>query len=75
MNKEKRGVKAESSENGYVIFRLLEGNLKIRTVMTFGFGSRNNLWVRIIELADRSKAIMPENAFDAKAEIAAWMSR
>ena len=72
MTNEKRNVKAEASKNGYLIFKLIEGTLKIRTVTTFGYSARNKLWVRIVELDDSKTAIVPEDAVDAKAEIAAW---
>ena len=72
MKNEQRNVKTEASVNDYLIFRLIEGTLKSNTVMTFGYSARNKLWVRIIELDNSKTAIVPENALDAKAEIAAW---
>ena len=73
MNNSKRAVRTESSSsNGYLIFRLLEGATKLRTVMVFGYSLRNNLWVRILGFGSTSTTIIPEDTADAKAEIASW---
>ena len=70
-----RVVRTESSADGYLIYRLLQGAEKLRTIRVFGYSSRNNLWVRILGLGSSSKTIIPELAVDAKAEIGAWSNK
>lgn len=72
MNKKNRVVKTEFSRNGYLIFRLLQGAQKLRTIKVFGYSARNKLWVQIIGLNAQATTTIPLHAAEAKEIIGSW---
>lgn len=59
--------------NGIIVFRLVQGLTKLRTVQTFGYGTCSKIWLRFHDLGDGTVAISAESARLAKAEIASWI--
>lgn len=67
-----RMVKAELDNNGIIIFRLLQGQTKPRTVHAFGYGTRHNIWLRVQGLGSRVVTMSAEPAAAVKEQIAQW---
>jgi hypothetical protein len=72
MHNKNRVVRTEISQNGYLIFRLLQGAQKLRTIKVFGYSAQNKLWVRIFGLNDRATTTIPLHAVEAKEIIGSW---
>lgn len=71
-NKTKRAVRTHLDRNGIIVFRLVQGLAKPRTVQTFGYGTCSKIWLRFHDLGDGTVAISAESARLAKEEIASW---
>lgn len=67
-----RSVKTHMDRNGVVIFQLLQGQEKPRTVHTFGYGTRHGIWCRLEELGPGMVAMTTEPAAVVKEQIAKW---
>lgn len=71
-NKVQRTVRTHMDRNGIIVFSLVQGLKKPRTVQTFGYGTCSKLWLRFHDLGDGSVAISAESAKLVKEEIASW---
>lgn len=67
-----RMVKTHLDENGMLMFRLLQGANKQRTVHTFGYGTHHRVWVRVLGNGSGTVTMISEPAFLVKEEIARW---
>jgi hypothetical protein len=70
--KAKRAVRTHMDRNGIIVFRLVQGLAKPRTVQTFGYGTCSKIWLRFHDLGDGTVAISAESARLAKEEIGSW---
>lgn len=71
-NKTKRTVRTHMDRNGIIVFSLVQGLKKSRTMQTFGYGTCSKLWLRFHDMGDGTVAISAESAKAVKEEIAAW---
>lgn len=71
-NKVQRTVRTHMDRNGIIVFSLVQGLKKPRTVQTFGYGTCSKLWLRFHDLGDGAVAISAESAKLVKEEIASW---
>lgn len=71
-NKVQRTVRTHMDRNGIIVFSLVQGLKKPRTVQTFGYGTCSKLWLRFHDLGDGTVAISAESAKLVKEEIASW---
>lgn len=72
MRKPKRTVKAHRDNNGIVIYRLLQGDRKPRTIRRFGYGTLHRTWVRIESYGKNAVGMTVEQAAEVKEQIAQW---
>jgi hypothetical protein len=75
MNMEKttrRIVKTHRDDNDIIIFRLLQGQQKLRTVHTFGYGTCHGIWLRVHGLGTGTVTMTAESAAVVKEQIAQW---
>lgn len=70
--KVQRAVRTHMDRNGIIVFNLVQGLKKTRTVQAFGYGTCSKLWLRFHDLGDGTVAISAEPAHLVKEEIAAW---
>lgn len=70
-----RSVKTHMDRNGILIFSLLQGQKKQRTVHTFGYGTRHGIWLRVQELGSGMMALTTESAAIVKEQIAEWSKK
>lgn len=71
-NRTRRLVKAHIDSNGIVIFRLLQGQKRLRTVHTFGYGTCHDIWLRVDGLGTGMVSMSVEPASRVKEQIAQW---
>lgn len=72
MRKPKRTVKAHLDRSGIVIFRLLQGVTKPRTVHVYGYGTVHKIWLEVHGFDTFTKVMTPESASAVKEQIAQW---
>lgn len=72
MRKPKRTVKAELGRNGIVIFRLMQGVAKPKTVHVYGYGTHHKIWLQVQGLDERVTSMSAEPASAVKEQIARW---
>ena len=72
MRKAKRTVKAELDRNGIVIFRLMQGVTKLRTVRTYGYATHHKIWLEVHQLDTKVTSMSAESASVVKEQIAEW---
>lgn len=72
MRKPKRTVEAELDRNGVVIFRLMQGITKPRTVRAYGYGTHHKIWLAVHGLDTRVTSMSAEPAYTVKEQIAQW---
>lgn len=70
-----RVVKTHLDRNGILIFSLLQGQEKQRTVHRFGYGTRHGIWMRVQELRSGMVALTTESAAIVKEQIAEWSKK
>ena len=68
----KRIVKAHKDGNGVIIFHLLQGQKRLRTVRTFGYGTCHHIWYTISGLGTSTVTMIAEPASFVKEQIAQW---
>jgi hypothetical protein len=71
-NKIQRAVRTHMNHSGIIVFSLVQGLKKPRTVRTFGYGTCSKLWLRFHDLGDGTIGMSAESAELVKEEIAAW---
>ncbi len=71
-NKTRRIVKTYMDSNGIVIFLLLQGQKRLRTVHTFGYGTCHDIWLRVHGLGTGTVSMSVEPASVVKEQIAQW---
>lgn len=67
-----RSIKTHLDRDGIVIFRLLQGDKKPRTVHTFGYGTHHGIWLRLEGLGSGIVTMTTEPAAVVKEQIAEW---
>lgn len=72
MRKAKRTVKAELDGNGIVIFRLMQGITKPKTIRAYAYGTNNKIWLKVHRLDTRVISMSAESASVVKEQIAQW---
>ena len=70
-----RKIQTELSRDGLLIFRLLQGAEKLRTMRVFGYSIQHHHWVQIFGFNTSTTTIIHQPAVEAKAQIAAWAKR
>lgn len=68
----RRIVKTHMDSSGIVIFRLLQGQKRLRTVHTFGYGTCHSIWLRVQGLGTGTVTMSVEPASVVKEQIAQW---
>lgn len=66
-----KSVRAELNNNDIVVYRLLRGSSRPRTVRTFGYATRHKIWLQIYTEGS-SVSYVAEPAAEVKEQIAAW---
>lgn len=66
-----KSVRAELNNNDIVVYRLLRGSSRPRTVRTFGYATRHKIWLQIFNDGN-SVSYVAEPAAEVKEQIAAW---
>ena len=72
-NKAQKTVRTHKDRNGIIVFNLVQGLKKPRTVQSFGYGTCSKIWLRFHDLGNGTVAISAESARLAKEKIAAWV--
>lgn len=72
MRKSKRLVRAHRDRNGMVVYNLLQGDKKPRTVRRYGYGMYHKIWVQIQPYGTNGVAWTVEPAVEVKEQIAQW---
>lgn len=66
-----RFVRAQLNNNDVVVYRLMTGTKRPRTVRTFGYASKQGIWMQIFNDGS-SISYVAESAAEVKEQIAAW---
>jgi hypothetical protein len=74
MRTTKRSVRAHRDRNGMIVYRLLRGEKKPRTIRRFGYGTLHKIWVEIHDYGNNSTAMTVTGASSVKEAIAQWCS-
>jgi hypothetical protein len=67
-----RIVRTHLDNNGIIIFSLLQGRKKPRTVHTFGYGTRHKIWLKVEGLGSGTVTMTAEPVALVKEKIAQW---
>jgi len=65
-------VRTHKDESGIIIFRLLQGRKRFRTVHTFGYGTLHHIWLKVNGLGTNTLTMTVEPASEVKEQIAQW---
>ena len=68
----RRIVRTHKNDNDIIIFQLLQGQKKLRTVHTFGYGTCHGIWLRVQGLGTGTVRMTAESAAVVKEQIAHW---
>lgn len=68
----RRIVRTHKNDNDIIIFQLLQGQKKLRTVHTFGYGTCHGIWLRVQGLGTGTVTMTAESAAVVKEKIAQW---
>lgn len=68
---QKKIVRTEMDPHGIIIFRLMQGQKRMRTMHTFGYGTCHKLWYRLEGVDTKQMSITSASA-SVKEEIAKW---
>lgn len=68
----KREIRTYKSDEDMVVFELLEGKRKLRSVYTFGYGCCHGLWFRIRHHRPGLMSLTPQVESVVKEKIAHW---
>ena len=68
----RRIVRTHKDDNGIIIFRLMQGQKKLRTVHTFGYGTCHGIWLKVQGLGTGTVVMSAESALVVKEQIAQW---
>lgn len=68
----RRIVRTHKNDNDIIIFQLLQGQKKLRTVHTFGYGTCHGIWLRVQGLGTGTVTMTAESAAVVKEQIAQW---
>lgn len=72
--KPKRHVRTHvDATSGIIVFKLLEGKRKMRTIRTFGYGPCHGQWVKIEDYHSGLLSMTPQSPSMVKEEIASWV--
>jgi hypothetical protein len=72
MKDAKRTVRAHCDRNGMVVYSLMRGEKKPRTIRRFGYGTLHKIWVEIHAYDKNSTAMSVTPASTVKETIAEW---
>lgn len=68
----RRIVRTHKNDNDIIIFQLLQGQKRLRTVHTFGYGTCHGIWLRVQGLGTGTVTMTAESAAVVKEQIAQW---
>lgn len=71
----RRIVRTHKEDNDMIVFRLLEGRKRFRTVHTFGYGTRHGIWFEVEGLGTRAMSVTAQRGSVVKGQIASWGRR
>lgn len=75
MDKARRFVRTYKDNNDIIIFRLMHGQKKPRTVCAFGYGTCHGIWLKVEGLNSGTVTMTAESAAVVKEQIAQWGKR
>ncbi len=67
-----RKIQTKVSHDGVLIFRLLQGAQKLRTIKVFGYNIKHDHWVQILGFNTSTRTTIHQPGNEAKLQIAAW---
>ena len=73
MKKPNRRVKAYLDQTGLLIFDVMQGGSRPKTVHRFAYGPKHQLWMRMDQMDTRHSLRSAEPAAMVKEEIARWI--
>lgn len=68
----KKTVRAQMDQHGIIVFRLLQGGKKLRTMHTFGYGTHHKVWLRLEGIGTNMVMMSAEPEAKVKEQIARW---
>jgi|AGTN01.2.fsa_nt_gi hypothetical protein len=68
-----RQVRASKDGDDIIVFRLLQGRKRMRTMKAFGYGTRHKVWLKIEGLGTKRESLTAESAWFVKEQIAEWI--
>lgn len=68
----RRIVRTHKEDNDMIVFRLLEGRKRLRTVHTFGYGTRHGIWFEVEGLGTSAMSVTAQRESVVKEQIAGW---
>ncbi|MGE0266612.1 MAG: hypothetical protein AB7V06_28315 [Candidatus Obscuribacterales bacterium] len=68
----RRIIRTHKEDNDMVVFQLLEGRKRFRTIRTFGYGTRHGIWFEIDGLGTNTMSVTPQKPSVVKGQIAGW---
>lgn len=68
----RRVIKTYKDDNDIVIFQLMQGQKRLRTVHTFGYGTCHGIWLKVEGLKSGAVTMTAASAAMVKEQIAQW---
>ncbi len=68
-----RQVRASIDRDGIIVFRLLQGRKKMRTMKAFGYGTQHKVWLKIEGIGTGRESLTAEPAGFVKEQISDWV--
>jgi hypothetical protein len=72
MRKPKRTVKAHRDPNGVIVYSLMQGDKRPRTIRRFGFGTVHRVWFNIYPYGKNAVGMTVAHGPEVKEQIAQW---
>lgn len=70
---ETRQVRTSMNRDGIIVYRLLQGRKKMRTMKTFGYGTQHKVWLTIEGVGTQRESLTVEPAWRVKEQISGWV--
>ncbi|MCA9801980.1 MAG: hypothetical protein KC777_08345 [Cyanobacteria bacterium HKST-UBA02] len=71
----RRIVRTHKEDSDMIVFRLLEGRKRFRTIHAFGYGTRHGIWFEVGGLGTSTMSVTAQRASVVKEQIARWGRR
>jgi len=68
-----RQVRASKDRDDIIVFRLLQGRKRMRTMKTFGYGTRHKVWLKIEGIGTKRESLTTEPGWFVKEQISGWV--